>query len=582
MYMKKSLAKELIRKAIIKNWYYIVALFLLSVVVACVSSISPLFYKKIIDEAIPEKNLHNLIMYICILVFLPIVNMILSTVRDKTGFFFSDNCSKIMRKTCFERVMLMNYPKFEEIGSQKLMHTITRSIGRITELYLYSDFVNFVTNTVQLIVVFVIVSHFSLKIALLSFLLLPILYGLVHVFSSKAGNVEKKYIEHLDKCEKFLLQCFYGMKTIRSYNGQRTECDNFNNWLNENSDIGWKLQGTHNLIRILIPHSIGQIVLGLLFVGCSVFVIDDSMSIGTLVAIISYVPALISSINGLLSIKVGKSSISKILPDIDSILLSEAERNNSQIELISDNENVVSFSNVFFSYGRGEFNLKIKELCIKKGEFISIVGTSGGGKTSIIDILNAFYPIKDGNVEFYNTQLSRINPNVLREHVTSVFQDVYVFNKSIEENISYPNTPDKKKINDVIEKSMLKAFVDALPERENTIINDFGSNFSGGECQRISLARAFYKDSDVLILDEPTAALDAVTSEKIFNYLLFLNKNRGKTIIMITHDIGKAILTDKVVVIENGQVEDIGVPIELLKHNGKFKLLNDAYQNKKE
>lgn len=577
--MKNSLANKLLKEAVIKNWYYVFILFLLSIIVACVSSISPLFYKKIIDEAIPEKNIYNLIVYICILVFLPILNMVLSNVREKAGFLFSDNCSKVMRRACFERALFMNYPNFEEIGAQKMMHTITRSIGRITELYLYSDFVNFVTNTVQLIVVFIIIQHFSVKIALLSFVLIPILYIIVHVFSGKAGNVEKMYIEHLDKCEKFLLQCFYGMKTVRSYNGQHTENVNFDEWLNENSSIGWKLQRTHNLIRVLIPHSVGQIVLGFLFVICSIFVINDSMSIGTLVAIVAYIPTLISSINGILSIKVGKSSISKILPDIEAILLSEIEENENQTEQITNYKNAFCFNNVTFSYGRGDFNLKIKELSINRGEFVAVVGTSGGGKTSILDILNGFYPVKDGDVMFFNEYLSRINPNFLRKQISSVFQDVYVFNKSIAENISYPDPPDKKKITNVIEKTMLKEFVNSLPEKENTIINDFGSNFSGGECQRISLARAFYKDSDVFLLDEPTAALDAITSEIIFNYLISQNKENGKTIIMITHDIGKALLADKVVVIDNGIVEAVGNPNELIKQNGKFKSLCDAYQN---
>lgn len=551
----------------------------LSVLGACVSSISPLFYKKIIDEAIPEKDLRNLIIYVCILVFIPIINTVLSVLRDKAGFFFSDKCSKTMRKTCFERAISMKFPKFEEIGAQKLMHTITRSIGRITELYLYSDFLNFITNTMQLAVVFVIISHFSIKIALLTFVIIPVLYGLVQIFSGKVGNVEKRYNNHLEKCEKFLLQCFYGMKTVRSYNGQKAECKNFDEWLKENSKLGWKLKETHNVVRLLIPFSVNQIVLGLLFVCCSVFVIDGGMSIGTMVAIISYVPALISSINGLLSIKVGKSSITGLIPDINAVLSPESEQSPNQIENLPRVDNVIYFNNVTFSYGRGDFSLKIKELRINKGEFVAIVGTSGGGKTSLLDILNGFYPVKDGSIKFYGEELSQINPNSLRERITCVFQDVYVFNKSVAENISYPDKPDKERINYVIKKAALSEFIESLPEKEETVISDFGSNFSGGECQRISLARAFYKDSDIFLFDEPTAALDAVTSENIFASLISECNERRKTVITITHDIGKALLADKAVVIDNGAVEDIGEPEELLDRNGKFRLLYDAYLN---
>lgn len=355
----------------------------------------------------------------------------------------------------------MKYPKFEEIGAQKLMHTITRSIGRITELYLYSDFLNFITNTMQLAVVFVIISHFSIKIALLTFVIIPVLYGVVRIFSGK----------------------------------------------------------------------------------------------------------------------VGKSSIAGLIPDINSVLSPESEQSPNQIENLPRVDNIIYFNNVTFSYGRGDFSLKIKELRINKGEFVAIVGTSGGGKTSLLDILNGFYPVKDGSIKFYNEELPQINPNSLRELITCVFQDVYVFNKSVAENISYPDKPDKERINYVIKKAALSEFIESLPEKEETVISDLGSNFSVGECQRISLARAFYKDSDIFLFDEPTAALDAVTSENIFASLVSECNEMSKTVITITHDIGKALLADKVVVIDNGVVEDIGEPEELLNHNGKFSLLYDAYLN---
>ncbi|MCD7722649.1 MAG: ABC transporter ATP-binding protein/permease [Clostridiales bacterium] len=578
--MKNSVAYKLIKKSVASNWYYIVALIVLSVFVAGISSVSPLFYKKILDESIPQKDLHSLIFYVFIMAIIPLINTLLSNIRNKAGFFFSDKCSRKIRRACFENVMSMNYPTFEELGSQKLMNTITRTIGKITELYLYSDFVNLVTNAVQLIVIFIILQSFSLKITLAVFIVIPVLYIFIKLLANKTGKSERDFINNLNKCEKFLLQCFYGMKTVRAYNGQNSECEYFEDWLKENARLGWKVKSTNNLVRLIIPQSISQIVLGVLFVLCASFVMNEKMSIGTLVAIIAYVPTLISSINGLLSIQVGKSAISKMIPDLDAILTAENEYDARQISDISLSENIAEFNNVEFSYGRGDFSLKIDNLKIERGDFVAIVGTSGGGKTSILDILNKFYPIKSGNITILNTELSSVNPNKLRDKIACVFQDVFVFNKTIAENISYPEKPDAEKIKEVVRLTKLTEFIDSLPEKENSIISDFGSNFSGGECQRIALARALYKNSDILLLDEPTAALDAVTSEYIINTLKTYCKN--KTIIMITHDIGKALLASKAVVIENGNLVECGSPSELLKEHGKFNQLYEAHQHLKD
>lgn len=578
--MKNSIAYKLIKKSVASNWYYIVALIVLSVLVAGITSVSPIFYKKILDESIPQKDLHSLIFYIFIMAIIPLVNTLLSNIRNKAGFFFSDKCSRGIRRTCFEKVMSIEYPRFEEIGAQKLMNTITRTVGKITELYLYSDFVNFVTNAVQLIVIFIILQSFSLKISLAIFIVIPVLYISIKLLANKTGKSQRDFIEHLNKCEKFLLQCFYGMKTIRSYNGQNSECEYFEDWLKENGRLGWKVKSTNNLIRLIIPQSISQIVLGVLFVLCASFVMNEKMSVGTLVAIIAYVPSLITAINGLLSINVGKSAISKMIPDLDAILTANSEHNPGQINELSLSENVAEFNNVEFSYGRGDFLLRIDDLKIEKGDFVAIVGTSGGGKTSILDILNKFYPIKGGNITVLDSNLSAIDPNALRKMISSVFQDVYVFNKTIAENISYPEKPNTEKIKEVIRLTKLTEFIDSLPEKEKSIISDFGSNFSGGECQRIALARALYKNSDILLLDEPTAALDAVTSEHIIHMLKTHCKN--KTIIMITHDIGKALLASKVVVIENGNFVECGSPSELLEKRGKFHRLYEAQQNIKD
>ena len=553
-------------------------LLIFSIIVSIISAINPIIFQKIIDDAIPAKNSDAIIFYVTLATCLPIINTILTTLKNKTGYKFSDICSRELRKQCFEKCLFMRLSSFDKIGTQKLMSTITRSVGRITELYIYGDLVNFVTNIVQFFVIILILNSYDKKISLISCFAIPFLLIIIKLFSEKTAKNEKKYLEHLSKGEKFLLQCFYGIKTIRAFNGQKNEVDTFDNWLETNTKLGWKVKSSHNLVRNILPNAISQIILGVLFIVCSFLIMQNKMTVGILVAIISYVPLMISSINGLLSIQVGKAAISKILKDIDEIIESPQEIISNTTFNPALDKPVFQFENVEFAYARGDFSIVINDLTINKGDFLIIVGGSGGGKTSIVDILNKFYDIKDGNTLFYGENFSNLSPTYIRENIATVLQDTYIFNKSIKENIIYPQT-FANDITEVLEKAQLTDFINNLPEKEATIINDFGENFSGGECQRICLARALFKNSDILLFDEPTAALDAITSKKIFDMLKNENLNNNKTIIIITHDIGKISYATKVAVVDNGKIVEYGAPEDLLNKDGYLKLLYDSQQS---
>jgi ABC-type multidrug transport system fused ATPase/permease subunit len=156
-----------------------------------------------------------------------------------------------------------------------------------------------------------------------------------------------------------------------------------------------------------------------------------------------------------------------------------------------------------------------------------------------------------------------------------MFQDVYMFNGTIAENIAYPGKPDPDRVNEVMEKAQLTEFVGKLPNGAQEIVEADGANFSGGECQRIALARMLYKEADIYLLDEPTAALDANTSKAIFDVLADENRN-GKTIIAITHDAGKATYGNKVIVVSGGRIIEYGPPAKLLEQNGAFASLYEA------
>ncbi len=566
----------LIKRAVKKNSKYLVGLVFLSVITAGISVINPVFYKKIIDDAIPNKDVKTMIIAVALMAALPIVNVGISMIRQRCVFKFSDNCERELRTIYFGKILRMNYPAFMRIGPVKLMSIITRSVGQIASLFLSTKVITGVSCIFQLLLIFGILCSFNKIVAIVTFIVVPIIYASIKIFQDKIGALQKEFLTILNSGEKLLLQVFNGMKTVRSYSGQEKEQKDFRGWLDKVSKNKWDIDKFNITIRNFIPVAASQVVVGCIFIFCANSVIKDTMSMGALVAIIAYVPILVNNIQSVLNIKVGKASVSKIMDDLDSIL-SEKDEYNSEDKKEVFPDGSLNFKDVDFTYGRENFDLKIENLEIEKGDFITIVGTTGGGKSSIMDIINKYYPISSGSVTLGGKSVDDISSDTLRSHISTMFQDVYMFNGTIAENISYPEKPDMDRINKVMEKAQLTEFVNKLPNKAEEIVETGGENFSGGECQRIALARMLYKNSDIYLLDEPTAALDAGTSKAIFDMLANENKT-GKTVIAITHDAGKATYGNKVLVVNNGRIVEFGTPEELLEKNGAFASLYSAQQ----
>ena len=567
-------SSALIKKAVKKNSKYLVGLVFLSVITAGISVINPVFYKKIIDDAIPDKDVRTMIIAVALMAALPIINVGISMIRERCVFKFSDNCERELRTIYFGKILRMNYPAFMRIGPVKLMSIITRSVGRIASLFLSTEVIIGISSIFRLVLIFGILCSFNKIVAIVTFIVVPIIYASIKIFQDKIGALQKEFLTILNSGEKLLLQVFNGMKTVRSYSGQEKEQKDFRGWLDKVSKNKWDIDKFNITIRNFIPVAASQVVVGCIFIFCANSVIKDTMSMGALVAIIAYVPMLVNNIQSVLNIKVGKASVSKIMDDLDSIL-SEKDEYNSEDKNEVFPDGSLNFKDVDFTYGRENFDLKIENLEIEEGDFITIVGTTGGGKSSIMDIINKYYPISSGSVTLGGKIIDEIDTKALRAHIGTMFQDVYMFNGTIAENIAYPEKPDMDKINEVMKKAQLAEFVDKLPNKAEEIVETGGENFSGGECQRMALARMLYKDSDIYLLDEPTAALDAGTSKSIFDMLAQENKN-GKTIIAITHDAGKATYGNKVLVVNGGRIVESGSPEELLKENGAFASLYSA------
>ncbi len=209
-------------------------------------------------------------------------------------------------------------------------------------------------------------------------------------------------------------------------------------------------------------------------------------------------------------------------------------------------------------------------LTIKKGEITAIVGESGSGKTTLMALLQNLYPIQSGKIEIGNYDIKNISNRSLRNLVGAVPQNVDLFAGNIIENIALGDMePDMKRIIEICTLLKIKEFIESLPNSYLTNLGERGVSLSGGEKQRIAIARALYKDPEILILDEATSSLDTV-SESFVKKAVQIFKEKGKTIIVITHRLNTVIEADRIIYLENGLIKETGTHADLMERKSCY------------
>ncbi len=377
-------------------------------------------------------------------------------------------------------------------------------------------------------------------------------------------------------------EVFAGNKTIASYNLQKTETDKFKNILKSIFTLRikmvqktqWLSPMMHVIVSVGIAAAIGY---------GSHLIITNQITSGNFVSFITALILLYTPVknigNNLNAVQFSFFSIEKIFKVLNSI--SEIRDCNNPL-ILNGSYKEIWFKNVNFEYIKNMPVLKNINLGIKKGETVAFVGNSGGGKTTVVNLLPRFYDVTSGSIEIDGIDIRNYTLESLRQNIAVVFQDNFLFSGSIKENIALGN-PDAKdeQINEAVKMAYLDDFINSLEHGLDTQIGERGILLSGGQKQRVAIARAFLKDAPIIILDEATSALDnkaeAVVQKAIDNLM------RDKTVFVIAHRLSTIQNANKIVVINEGKIAEIGTHEELLKiKNGAYKTLYEMQFKKQE
>ena len=548
----------------------------LMVVGTGVGLILPLLFKTLIDVAIPTKDGILVVWILVGMVVTPLLAIGLSALQDYLRAYMGEAVSQSLRKELFDHLIHARIIEIEKIKNGEIVHRITRECGRIGEVYVAQELLPLVSNAIVLLGTLVVMLIINWRLLLFAILAFPFSYILTKRMAGYAKELEQEFSDTLEDGQSYLQEFFSGLRTVRGFNGEVYEKKRWWEWIMRHWKIKAKGLVFHNLVRTLPSDFINNLVIGLIFGYGAFEIINGRMSIGGLVAFVAYIPRAYSALRAVLNAHVSTQRAKVASEKIDALFHLQQEGSGRKVlSSAKPSGAMVEFHNVSFHYGRGDFGVENLSFRVQAGEFLGIVGPSGGGKTTVVDLLMGFYAPESGTITVDGVDIREMSLESLRNQIGFVSQDVFLWNASIRENIVYPKDDvEPEAVEEAARIAQIHEFIETLPEGYETVVGERVLTLSSGERQRLAIARAILRRPRILLLDEATSSLDALTELKVRNAIE--KAKIGRTTIVVAHRLATVMHADRILVISKGQIVEAGTPRELLARRGLFFDLYEA------
>lgn len=531
---------------------------------------------KITDYVLIDKNINLLnlmgVIMILILVMRTFIGSMKSILALKTG-------------QRIDAALILGYYKHLLTLPQQFFDTmrVGEIISRVNDAVKIRNFINnvsldLVVNILILFFTVCLMFVYSWKLALITLVSAPLFFVIYWLFNRLNRKYQRSIMESSADLEAQLVESINSIGTIKRFG-----IEDFANLKTESRFVRL-LKNTYRSIygAILAQGGIQFISTGItiaiLWAG-SILVIDQELTPGTLMVFYSLVGYVLSPIGSLIT---SNQTIQDALIAADRLFqIMDLEREQGDEEKITLEPEIIgdiTFENVAFRYGSRKQVFESLNLTIEKGKTTAIIGASGSGKTTLISLLQHIYPIQSGRIRIGSYDIAQISNQSLRRWIGTVPQQVELFAGTIIENVAVGDLqPDIRRIMELFEQLGLRPFIEGLPKGYMTPVGEHGASLSGGERQRIAIARALYKEPEILIFDEATSSLDSI-SEKYVKQTLDALAKKGKTVIIIAHRLSTVRTAEQIVVIDKGQVTETGTHSELYRSNGIYnRLWNEQF-----
>lgn len=489
----------------------------------------PLFSKWAIDDVVIKKNYEKLLPLAIIFLALILLQRLFSYLNEITFFKFQKESILDIQINLLKKVFYYPMDFFDKNHSGYLMGRIRGDVAGLSYIF-SSGLVMAIMDFVKFFGVFIILLTLSVKLTLISICILPFLMYKILRSKPRIKEVNEKILEENARLEKELSDTLQGIEVLKSFSKEEEGIKRTETGLSEYQQIEVRrnvvLSRYSNVVNLIVH--LGEVVF--LYFGIKE-VIAGHLSLGGYMAFSGYLMFVYAPIRNLGSLNIffdfAKRSYKRIKELLDIL-----PEDSGHIKI--DKIDKIEAKNVSFSYNGEDGVINDLDFAISKGEKVLIVGESGSGKSTLIKLLLGLYRPTRGEIEYNSTALKEIDLKNLREQVGYISQNVFLFNKTIKENIvlGHPGIPDNE-LSKLLKECSLDKRINGFEKGLNQEISEKGYNFSGGERQRIALARALVKNPGIIILDEGTSNLDRETEEDILKKIE--EKFGDKIIIRVTH-----------------------------------------------
>lgn len=514
-----------------------------------------IYIQKLTDQVLPDgnTNLLNLLSVGMLLVLL-------------LQIFLGSTQSLFMLKTGqqIDTRLILGYYKHLLRLPQRFFDTmrVGEIISRINDAVKIRSFINdvsisLIVNVFIVIFSFLLMFIYSWKLALIMLIVIP-LYAVIYMIMDKLNKKqERKLMEHSADLESQLVESLQSVRTIKQFG-----IEDFANMRTEVRFVTLMQTTYKSGLNSIFSGNASELIsrlftIILLWVG-AYYVIESSITPGELLsfyAIIGYFTGPVASLIG--SNKMMQNAL--IAADrLFEIMDLERESEDHKMELKKENTGDIRFENIAFSYGTRKDVFHDFSFTIPKGKITAVIGESGSGKTTLASLIQKLYPLKSGKITINGQDINYFTNESLRKMIGTVPQQLNLFAGNVIENIAVGEfSPDMERILYILQRLNLMDFIEKLPEGLNTYLGENGAALSGGEKQRLAIARALYRNPEVFIMDEATSSLDSESEESVKQVVRSL-RNEGKTILIIAHRLSTVLDADKIAILENGHLIEEG------------------------
>lgn len=549
------------KKKILENKKSICLIIFFSTLISILNVISPMLVGTIIDRIV-EIKWQEFIKYLLYLGIIYLLIYLLSYLQNKFLSKFVTDIQYKIRKELFEKITNLKMKELDKSESGDILNSFSMDIENIS-IGIMQGVPKIINGITTVLILGIIMLKINVYLALIVIAIAPIMYCVSRFVTKSTNKFFKERANIIGKLNNNSEEFVTYQELIKDFNYEKYRINEFNKINQELYKTGVKAQFYSSLTNpsTRIVSNLAYIIVGI--VG-TVLMIKNQVTIGNISSFLMYTNIFNRPFNEITSILTEIQTAKASFNRIQEFMIKDEEENIGKEEISFNGD--IEFKDVEFSYTENKFIEKFN-LKVKNGEKIAIVGRTGAGKTTIINMILRFYDIKNGEILIDGVNIKNIDLKCLRRNIGIVLQDTKLFTGTVSENIRYGmNNISNEEIKRVARLANADSFINKLPQKYDTIINN--DVLSAGEIQLITIARAMLRNPKILILDEATSNVDLVTENKIQNSMLELMKNR--TTFIIAHRLSTIKNADRIIYLENGNIMEQGTHKELMNKKGKY------------